>query len=159
MGKSETAKGFVVTNQSPYYLHPSDGPGAIITTIKFDGKKYDLWEKAVKTALKSKNKLGFIDGSIQKPTVEKDEYLAELNAWEMVNSMVISWIFNVLDPKLHASVAYVDSAHKMWENIHKRYSVLNAPRIHQLKVAIASSEQGNMDMVEFFSKLMACGMS
>ena len=73
---------------------------------------------------------------------------------EMVNSMVISWILNVLDPKLHASIAYIDPAHKMWENTHKRYSVPNAARIHQLKAEIASSKQGNMDVVEFFSKLM-----
>ena len=109
----------------------------------------------MKTALKSKNKLGFIDGSIQRPTVKKEEYSAELNAQKMVNSMVISWILNVLDPKMHASVAYVDSAHKMWENIHKPYSVSNVPRIHQLKAEIASSKQGNMDVVDFFSKLMS----
>jgi len=154
MGKDETPKDFIITNQSPYYLHPSDAPGAIITAIKFDGKNYDLWEKAVKTALKSKNKLGFIDGSIQRPMVEKEEFLAELNVLEMVNSMVISWILNVLDPKLHASIAYVDSAHITWENIHKQYLVPNAPRIHQLKAEIASSKQGNMDVVDFFSKLM-----
>ena len=72
----------------------------------------------------------------------------------MVNFIVISWILNVLDPKLHASVEYVDSTYKMWEKIHKRCLVPNAPRIHQLKAEIASSKQGNIDMVDFFSKLM-----
>jgi len=71
-----------------------------------------------------------------------------------VNSMVTSWILNVIDPKLHASIVYTDSAQATWENIQKRYAVPNVPKIHQLKVEIASCKQGNLDVVEFFSKLM-----
>ena len=77
-------------------------------------------------------KLAFIDGKITKPTVKDGEYLTEANAWEIVNSMITSWIMDVIDPKLHASVAYVDSAQTMWENIWKRYSTPNVPRIDQL---------------------------
>ena len=153
MGKDET---FIITPHSPYYLSPSDSPGALITAIRFDGKNYDLWEQAVKTALRAKNKLGFIDGTITKPEVTGgDESLVMANTWEMVNSMITSWIMNVIDPKLHASVAYAHSAYAIWENIRKRYSVPNIPRIHKLKAEIASCKQGNMDVVEFFSKLMS----
>ena len=76
------------------------------------------------------------------------------NAWNMVNSMITSWILNVIDSKLHTSVAYEDIARKMWLNIQKRYSVINVPRIHQLKAEIACCKQGNMAVVEFYSKLM-----
>jgi len=38
---------FVIDSQSPYYLHPSDAPGAIIIVVKFDDKNYELWEKAM----------------------------------------------------------------------------------------------------------------
>jgi len=101
MPKDETPKEFIMDNKSQYFLHPSDSPGAVITSIKFNGKNYDLWEKAVRTALRAKNKLGFIDESITKPTSDFDE----LSAWEIVNSMITSWILNVIDPKLHTSVA------------------------------------------------------
>jgi len=59
---------FVIDNQSPYFLHLSDSPGAIITSIKFDGKNFELWESTVKTSLRSKNKLGFIDETTTKTT-------------------------------------------------------------------------------------------
>jgi len=72
----------------------------------------------------------------------------------MVNSMITSWIMNVIDPKLHPSMACVDTAQKMWENIWKRYSIPNIPRIHQLKAAIASCKQGQ-EVVDFFSQLMS----
>ena len=62
---------------------------------------------------------------------------------------------NVIDPKLHPSVAYVDSAQRMCDNTQKRYSVSNVPRIHQLQAAIASPNQEGSDVVDFFSKLMS----
>lgn len=52
-----------------------------------------------------KNKLGVIDGKIPKPKLPEDTYSFETNAWEMVNSMIKSYIMNVVDPKLHTSVA------------------------------------------------------
>lgn len=61
---------------------------------------------------------------------------------------------NDIDPKLHASIAYADSSQAVWENIQKRYVVPNVPKIHRLKAEIASCKQGNMYVIEFFSKLM-----
>jgi len=52
-----------------------------------------------------------------KLVVTDGEYSAEANTWEMVHSMIMSSVMNVIDPKLHASVANVDSTQKMWENI------------------------------------------
>ena len=79
MGDKKTPD-FVIDNQSPYYLHPSDAPGAIITAIRFDGKNYELWEKAVTTALTAKNKIAFINGTITKPDMNKGASPAEMNA-------------------------------------------------------------------------------
>jgi len=69
VNKHEQPREIVITSQSPHYLCPSNGPGAIITSVKFDGKNYDLCEKTIKNALKSqkKKKLSFINESIQKP--------------------------------------------------------------------------------------------
>lgn len=145
---------FIVEPTSPYFLHPSEGPGVMITAVVFNGKNYDLWEKAVTTALLAKNKLGFIDGTLQKPTPKDDDGKAELQAWTMVNSMVSSWLINVIDSKLRTSVAYVETAEGMWQNLKRRYAVASAPRIHQLKSDVASCKQGGLSIVEFFSKLM-----
>jgi len=54
----------MVENHSPYYPHPLEGPGGLITTVNFNGTNYNVWRKLVKTALKAKNKLGFIDGML-----------------------------------------------------------------------------------------------
>ena len=73
-----TNKNFVIEIHSPYFLHPSEGPRALIIAVIFDRKNYDLWEKTVKTSLKSKNKLGFIEGRLKKPTPKEEEYTTKL---------------------------------------------------------------------------------
>ena len=95
MGKDDETKNndpkpeeFIIDIQSPNFLHPSNLPGAILTTIRFNEKNYDMWEQAVQTALKAKNKLAFINGKITKPIMKDGVYSAEANAWEMVNSIV-----------------------------------------------------------------------
>jgi len=42
MIKDKKDQTFIIANQSPYFLHPSDCPSAVIIAIKFDGKNYDL---------------------------------------------------------------------------------------------------------------------
>ena len=101
-------KEFIINYQSPYFLHPLDSLGVVITTVKFNGKNYDLLEQAVRIALRAKNKSAFIDRKLIKPVVKECEYLEEVVTWEMVNSMTTSWIMNVIDPKLHPSVPYVE---------------------------------------------------
>jgi len=51
----------------------------------------------------------------------------------MVNSMVCSWFLNVIERKLHPSVAYAEPAKSMWEDLQKRYGVANVLKIYQLK--------------------------
>ena len=62
MTKNEGKQEFVIEPYSPYYLHPSEGPGALIMAVVFDGKNYDLWEKAVWTVLKARTNLGLSTG-------------------------------------------------------------------------------------------------
>ena len=101
---------FIIEPHSPYFLHPSELPNTFITVVVFDRNNYDLWERAVRTALRAKNKLGFINGSLTRPTAKENEVFSELDAWEMANSMLCPWLLNVIDPKPRMSVAYSDTA-------------------------------------------------
>ncbi|RVX21457.1 hypothetical protein CK203_001882 [Vitis vinifera] len=140
----------MIEPSSPLYLHPSDNPGATITTCVFNGENYDMWEKAVKNALRAKNKLGIIDGTVNKP---KGEDGNELNAWEACNSMIISWMFNVIDKSLHSSVASAQTAKDMWEDLKERYAVGNAPRVHQLRSEIVNLKQEGMTVAAYYAKI------
>lgn len=47
---------------NPLYLHPNDNPGFVLVTDLLTGNNYLTWSKLMKTALLTKNKLGFING-------------------------------------------------------------------------------------------------
>ena len=80
-----------------------------------DEKNYNLWERVVRTALKAKNKLGCIDGILMQPTRKGDEYFSKANVWDMVNSMLCSWILDILDPKLHMSIGIAYPKNYLWD--------------------------------------------
>jgi len=61
----EGRKQFIVEPHLPYFLHPSEGPGSMITAVIFNGKNYESWKRVVTTALKGKNKLAFINGTLK----------------------------------------------------------------------------------------------
>ena len=101
--------------QAPYYLYSSNHPGTIVYPIALDGENYANWSHVVRNALKSKNKLGFVNGDLTRPS----DASPELDAWEKCNSMVIAWLYDVI-PKnlhLHASVAYAVTASKVWRDL------------------------------------------
>ncbi|XP_016206324.1 uncharacterized protein LOC107646670 [Arachis ipaensis] len=61
---------------SVYFLHPSENPGVSIVPIVLNAKNYNSWSRAMKLALKSKNKIGFVDGTIVKPDKNDPAYVA-----------------------------------------------------------------------------------
>jgi len=79
--------------------------------------------------LKSKNKFYFVDGTLARPKFNSPE----AHAWEKCNSMVRAWLYNVIDKKLHRSVAFVEQASEIWSDLKERYSQRDEIRIHQLK--------------------------
>jgi hypothetical protein len=136
--KSSTSKTmYKHDSSSPYFLNSSDNPGAVLVSCLLKGDNYPTWRRAMMNALRAKNKLSFVDGSLLKP--EEDN--KEIQAWEKCNSMVISWIFNALASELHDSVAYVDSTYEMWGELQERFSQGNVPRIHELKREICLAQQ------------------
>ncbi|KAF7833313.1 Retrovirus-related Pol polyprotein from transposon TNT 1-94 [Senna tora] len=62
--------------RDPYYIHPSDNTGAPIVVNLLTLGNYLIWSRSIRIALKTKNKLGFIDGSCPPPKdTMSDEYL------------------------------------------------------------------------------------
>jgi gag-polypeptide of LTR copia-type len=95
----------IIDGTTPFYLHPSDNPGTMISSCILRGDYYDLWEKAMRNALRAKNKFGFVDGTLSKPESTEPEACM----WEPCNSMLVSWLFNSIDSVLQPSIAYMET--------------------------------------------------
>lgn len=71
-----------------YYIAPFDGPSQSITQVQLKennkDNNYNEWAKAIRLALHSNRKLGFIDGLILEPKNDPDK---EEEWWE-INTLI-----------------------------------------------------------------------
>ncbi|XP_057984651.1 uncharacterized protein LOC131169439 [Hevea brasiliensis] len=101
------------------------------------------------TALRAKKKYGFIDGSVKQPA---DDSL-ELEDWWTINSMLISWVFNTIEPTLRSTISHIENVKDLWEDIKQRFSIGNGPRMQQLRSDLANCRQEGQLIVSYFGRL------
>jgi hypothetical protein len=121
---------------SPYYIHPSDGPSSLAITPKLNGSNYLAWHRSMQRALGAKNKLVFIDGSISVPDID------DLNcqAWERCNHLIHFWIVNSVTESIAQTIVY--TALSAWDDLKEQFSKVDRVRILSLKSTINNLKQG-----------------
>ncbi|KAK2994361.1 hypothetical protein RJ640_017873 [Escallonia rubra] len=102
-------------------------------------------------ALTAKNKIGFINGSIEQPS-EKDQP-TEYALWNQCNSMILSWLTHSVEPDLAKGVIHAKTAYQVWEDFKDQFSQKNAPAIYQIQKSLASFSPGTMTVSTYFTKL------
>ncbi|XP_026431504.1 uncharacterized protein LOC113328696 [Papaver somniferum] len=132
-----------------YHLGSSDGPGIIITLIVLKGTNYDEWDRAIRRSLISKRKFGFVDETITEP-----EDCDQLEEWIAVQSMLVSWISNTLEPSIRSSLGDYDNANLLWTHLKRRFCVVSGTRICQLQASLSECKQKNKEGVAvYFGRL------
>ena len=106
------------------------------------------WVKSVFLALSSRNKFGFVNGSISEP----DPTSPLFNSRNRCNITILSWLTNSLSPDLKASVIYINSAKDLWIDLKNRLSQDNTPRLFELQNEISNLVQGSMSVSSYFTK-------
>ena len=147
--KSEMSKVKGVEAATPYSLHASDNPGAMITSVTLTGENYSEWSSEMTNALRGNRKLGFVNGSVPKPASDDPN----LELWLSVNSMIVRWIRTSIEPRVRSTVTFVQDSHKILESLRKRFSVGNKVRVHHLKEQLASCRQEGKSVIDFFGRL------
>lgn len=100
-------------------------------------------------SLRAKRKVCFLDGTLKRPSSDS----VEAEKWDMVNSMIIGWIYSSIEPKLRPSVSLVDSAKLMWDSLQRCLSVTDGTRVHQLRADLAACKQEGQSVESYFGKL------
>jgi len=121
-----------------------------LTNILLNGTNYLPWCRAVTIALGGRAKLGHIDGTSKRP--EKSD---EIATWQTNDHLVMSWIFNSMEPQVYEIFAYSDSAKTLWDALKEMYGqVNNASRIFELQQKLATTKQSpNQSFIDHLSKL------
>lgn len=79
----------------------------------------------MKTAVCSRNKLGFLDGTIPRPKNGSPD----LEDWWTIQAMFVSWIKMSIEPALRSNVSHKNVAKELWDHLKKRFSVMNGLKI------------------------------
>jgi len=136
-------------NNDPLCLHSSDHPGAQIVNIKLTGPNFQKWSRSVKIALRTKGKLGFLDGSCVKPGQNSVKY----EQWIKCDSMVVSWLLNSTVPELSEAFLYVNSTQELWDELTERFGDSNSPLLYHLEKEISDLYQCSDSVAVYYTKL------
>ena len=100
-------------------------------------------------ALRAKNKLGFVDGTI--PTLPS----TSLNHEQLVraNDMITSWLIRSMVPELASSIIYSDTAQTIWMDLEECFSQPNSTKIYEVKKVISDCKQRNLFITTSYTHL------
>ncbi|XP_042988825.1 uncharacterized protein LOC122316364 [Carya illinoinensis] len=135
---------------NPYRVENGDNTALVLVTDLLTTDNYATWSRAMRRALRAKNKLGFISGNISKPISENDLLFDQ---YERCNDMVVSWIQNSISMDIRSSIAFVDDAQAVWIELKDRFTQQNGPRIFQLKRNLANLRQDRDSVSTYFGNL------
>ncbi|XP_070663272.1 uncharacterized protein [Malus domestica] len=134
----------------PLYLHHSDQPGAILVPQPLVEDNYNTWVQSMSMALTVKNKLGFVDGTINKPSEDNFE---ELQQWNRCNNLVKTWLLGSMSKEISGSVINYKDARQMWTDLQERFSHVNIVQLFHVENEIHDCVQSNMSVSSYFTKL------
>ena len=97
-----------ITN--PFYIHPSEHWGQNLVSTVLTEYNYSEWAMAISMVLDGKNKIGFVDGTIEAPEAGQPLY----PYWIRNNKLVLSWILRSVSPTIAKSILYSKSARSAW---------------------------------------------
>jgi len=73
--------------------------------------------------------------------------------WNRCNNMVVSWLVHSVSLPIRQSIIWMDSAQNIWNDLKTRYSPGDLSRISDLQLEVASLNQGDLSVTEYFTKL------
>ncbi|XP_074297706.1 uncharacterized protein LOC141628463 [Silene latifolia] len=133
----------------PLFLSTNDQPNLKLIDYKFNGSNFLNWKRDTYVALISKNKEGFIDGSVKKP----DNSDKKFHQWMRCDILVRHWMRNSMDDDIKENMSYANSSKELWDELIERYGDVNAIEIYQLRKDLNAISQGNTPLVEYYSNM------
>ena len=100
--------------------------------------------QVVRTLLKGKGKLNHLIGPV--PSEDDPKFIA----WDEEDSMIMSWLWNSMQPETSGTCMFLTTTRDIWETIRQTYSkVRDAPHIHKIKTKIGATKQDTFVVTKY----------
>jgi len=135
----------------PLYISPVDSLELKLITLQLAGPDhYSTWARDIRRALVTKDKDGFLDGSVPLPVDDRMQ-----RHWRRCNHLVRTWLGNCVTAEVAARLPPTEDAKTMWENIREMYGKLDLVKVFSLTQALTELKQGNLSVTACFNRLSA----
>lgn len=101
--------------------------------------------------LASKRKLGFVEGTELRSTIDATDAVP----WDTCNNMMISWIHKNISDAIKIFVLFINSASAIWKQLEKRFQLSNGSRKYKLSKDLDNLKQNGKPLVEYYTNLSA----
>lgn len=139
----------MIDSSHPLYLSNADHPDFKLSSKMLQGDNYAHWRKSCEISLQARNKLGFIDGSYDKP----DTGAIQISMWNPCNSMVMSWLLRSVNEDIADSLLYCATAKQIWNELEQRFQHSEGTRVFEVQQSLTTCSQGNISVSDYFTKL------
>nr|KYP33462.1 Retrovirus-related Pol polyprotein from transposon TNT 1-94 [Cajanus cajan] len=139
----------LVNPSNPLFLHSNENPSLVLVTPLLTEHNFHAWSRNMLTALESKNKEQFIDGSLPSPPTSDPLR----NTWRRCNKTVMSWLIRSMTPSISQSVLYMDTAAEIWKDLCERFSHGDKFRISDLQAFVHECKQGDSTVSQYYTHL------
>ena len=137
--------------ENPSFLHSSDHAGLVLVSDRLStGSEFHSWRHSIRMALNVRNKLGFIDGTILKPSLDHRDY----GSWSRCNDMVATWLMNSVSKKIGQSLLFISTAEGIWQNLISRFKQDDALRVYEIEQRLSLIQQGALDVSSYYTELI-----
>lgn len=149
MSSSNLNSSTTIDHTGLYFIASSDNPNSVLVTFVFNGVGFNSWKRSMMISLAAKNKIGFIDALITKPSYSDPSF----SNWFRVNSMVISWILNSPHKNIADSVLFLQTASEILIELNHRYALSDGALLYQIQKQLYLISQGSEDFSDLFHQI------
>ncbi|GJX89476.1 putative retrotransposon copia-like protein [Tanacetum coccineum] len=133
---------------SPLYIHAYDYPKQMHVNETLTDNNYADWSHEMMNFLLAKNKVCFVNGSINKPGKDSSDYMP----WMRCDAMVKGWLTTEMD-EIRTSVKYAKTTLEIWADLKEQFRKKSAPRPYKFKQKISMTHHNGVTISVYYTKL------
>ncbi|KAA8544398.1 hypothetical protein F0562_022410 [Nyssa sinensis] len=123
-------------------------PTLQISPMKLDGNNYLSCSRACLLSIDAADLHDYVTRTFKEPTSTDPT----LKQWRSSNSLVMSWLFNSMQPHISRGFLFLKTAYEIWIVVAQTYSqVGNDAQIYDLRKRVHDTKQKDLSVVEYYA--------